>query len=99
MADMDRDGDLDAVVGEHNYDYPDQARLLVYENLDGKAEDWREHLVYQGDEHHDGAFPIDIDLDGDVDILSIGWGHDNVLLYENNPAECQSEKNSPIQAQ
>jgi hypothetical protein len=99
MADMDRDGDLDAVVGEHNYDHPDQARLLVYENLDGKAEDWQEHLVYQGDEHHDGAFPIDIDLDGDLDILSIGWGHDNVLLYENNPADCQSEKNSPIRAQ
>ena len=39
------------------------------------------------------------DLDGDLDILSIGWGHNNVLLYENNPADCQSEKNSPIQTQ
>ena len=28
----------------------------------------------------------DLDLDGDLDILSIGWGHNNVLLYENNPA-------------
>ena len=25
---------------------------------------------------------VDIDNDGDLDILSIGWGHDRVLLYE-----------------
>jgi len=36
----------------------------------------------------------DMDRDGDLDILSIGWGHNTVLLYENNPADCQSEKNN-----
>ena len=41
----------------------------------------------------------DMDRDGDLGILSIGWGHNNVLLYENNPADCQPEKNSLIQAQ
>jgi len=34
-------------------------------------------------EHHDGAVLADIDDDGDLDILSIGWSHGRVLLYEN----------------
>jgi hypothetical protein len=29
-----------------------------------------------------GAY-YDIDKDGDLDISSIGWSHDNVILYEN----------------
>lgn len=36
-----------------------------------------------GDEHHDGAIVTDIDDDGDLDIISIGWSHGRVLLYEN----------------
>ncbi len=39
--------------------------------------------VNTGDEHHDGAIAADIDGDGDVDIISIGWEHGKVLLYEN----------------
>jgi hypothetical protein len=26
---------------------------------------------------------VDIDKDGDLDIISIGWSHNRVLLYEN----------------
>ena len=40
-------------------------------------------LIYTGDEHHDGAQVVDIDNDGDYDLISIGWGHDQVVLYEN----------------
>jgi hypothetical protein len=45
--------------------------------------DWNRHLVYTGDEHHDGAQVVDIDNDGDLDIISIGWTHNRVVLYEN----------------
>lgn len=83
VADMDGDGDRDVVVGEHNLADPDQARLLVFENADGKGRRWAEHLVSRGDEHHDGARVVDIDRDGDLDIVSIGWGHTKVLLYVN----------------
>jgi hypothetical protein len=83
VVDIDGDGDLDIVVGEHNLKNPGAARLLVFENLDGRGGSWREHLVYTGDEHHDGALAVDLDGDGDLDIVSIGWGHGKVVWYEN----------------
>ena len=83
VADMDEDGDVDVVAGEHNLDDPASARLLVFENADGAGGAWEVHLAATGDEHHDGAHVADMDGDGDLDIISIGWGHANVLLYEN----------------
>ena len=83
VRDMDGDGDFDVIVGEHNYKDPASARLLIFENLDGKGGQWKMHVVFQGDEHHDGAQVVDIDGDGDLDIISIGWSHGRVVLYEN----------------
>lgn len=85
--DMDGDGDVDVVVGEHNLAFPSRARLYVFENADGAGRAWVQHLVHIGDEHHDGAQLVDIDRDGDNDIISIGWGHRRVLLYENKAIE------------
>jgi hypothetical protein len=87
-ADMDKDGDIDVIVGEHNLGNPSKSRLLIFENLDGTGTAWQEHLVYTGDEHHDGAIVVDIDSDGDLDIISIGWGHNKVLLFENKMSNC-----------
>jgi hypothetical protein len=83
VTDLDGDGDPDLVVGEHNYESPSTAKLLLFENLDGRGGQWHQHIVYTGDEHHDGALTVDIDADGDWDIVSIGWSHPNVILYEN----------------
>lgn len=90
VADIDRDGDSDVIVGEHNLDDPSKARLLVFENVDGIGNQWQEHLVYQGDEHHDGAQMVDIDGDGDLDIISIGWDHSKVVWYENKGGNCEN---------
>ncbi len=95
VADIDRDGDVDAIVGEHNLDDPSKARLLVFENADGVGNQWQEHLVYQGDEHHDGAQVVDLDGDGDLDIISIGWSHSKVVWYENKGANCGNPPSTP----
>ncbi len=91
VADMDGDGDLDVIVGEHNLKDPASARLLVFENADGRGTRWKEHLVWRGDEHHDGAQVADMDGDGDPDIVSIGWGHRQVLYYENRTGLCPAK--------
>ncbi|NTV31000.1 hypothetical protein HGA91_03425 [candidate division WWE3 bacterium] len=81
-GDMDNDSDVDVVVGEHNLTTGSTPKLYVFEN-NGNGASWISHTVYTGDEHHDGAQISDIDNDGDMDILSIGWGHNRIHLYEN----------------
>lgn len=83
VGDLDQDGDLDVVVGEHNLANPGSAKLSIFENADGRGRAWVQRDIHTGDEHHDGAQLVDIDSDGDLDIISIGWGHSRVLLYEN----------------
>lgn len=79
----DVDGDLDAVVGEHNLNNVAASQLHIFENTDGKGGAWTRHAISKGDEHHDSAQLTDIDSDGDLDIISIGWGHPRVVRYVN----------------
>jgi hypothetical protein len=83
VGDLDGDGDYDVVAGEHNMKADARPKLYVFENKDGDGLRWIGHVAYIGDEHHDGAKLTDIDNDGDLDIISIGWSHGRVLLYEN----------------
>ncbi|MCP4304950.1 MAG: VCBS repeat-containing protein [bacterium] len=82
-ADMDGDGDVDVVAGEHLPNDPGDLDLFVFENTDGVGDSWTQYTVYSGDEHHDAAHLADLDQDGDLDIYSIGWTHNNVIIYEN----------------
>jgi len=80
-TDLNRDGDIDIVVGEHHPAQPSAAGFYVVEN-DGDGI-WTDHLIHDGDEHHDGTQLVDIDGDGDLDVISIGFNSDDVVLYEN----------------
>lgn len=76
VADMDQDGDNDIIISEHSMPYggksaPDHERLQIWQN-DGKGH-FTEHLVDRGKESHLGARTVDLDCDGDLDIVSIAW--------------------------
>ena len=72
---------MDIVMGEHENPSVPGLRLVIYEQLDDGS--WLPHEVFTGDEHHDGAQLVDVDQDGDLDIISIGWLHRRLMLYEN----------------
>ena len=89
-ADIDRDGDIDLVVGEHemkgrgNQPLPRDEKVIVYEN-NGKGI-FTPRTVDQGKESHLGTQLADMDGDGDLDIVSIAWREPNYLHFWRNDA-------------
>lgn len=68
VADMDSDGDQDIITAEHKGPH---LRVQVWQN-DGKG-NFTAHKVDQGKESHLGARVADLNNDGAMDIVSIGW--------------------------
>ncbi len=86
VADFDGDGDVDVIVGEHRN--PTKInRVILFENLDGRGGSWRQHVVDDGQpggiDHHCGTLAVDLDGDGDLDLVSIGWDNSSVWVIEN----------------
>jgi hypothetical protein len=83
-ADLDSDGDPDVVVGEHRG--KDMNRVLIFENVD-QGVSWPMHVVDSDSksqiDHHDGTQAVDVDCDGDLDIVSIGWYNPKLWVFEN----------------
>jgi len=67
VADLDLDGDIDFVTGEHK----GACKLQLWEN-DGNAH-FTEHIIDSLKESHNGTKLFDLEGDGDLDIATAGW--------------------------
>lgn len=76
-ADIDQDGDMDFVTGEHK----GPRRLQIWEN-DGLG-NFICHIIDSLKESHNGVRLFDIEGDGDLDIVSSGWYDKSVHLWIN----------------
>ncbi len=82
VGDVDHDGDIDVVGGAHM----GSGEVSLYEN-DGTGTGWTTRVIDSGDssqiDHHDGTKLVDMDNDGDLDIVSLGWTKRSLVIYEN----------------
>jgi hypothetical protein len=82
-ADMDQDGDMDLVTNEHK---GTRHETEIYLN-DGSAR-FTVQRVGTGHEMHLGARCFDMDSDGDLDIIGVGWdGYQTLHLYRNDAVQ------------
>jgi len=82
--DVDGDGDLDIVANAYGGD-----RVAWYENLDGDGSAWQKYSWY--DNHPYESLPVDLDLDGDVDIVGVtGSSGGNNKWWENRSIHRQA---------
>ncbi len=78
-VDLDGDGDNDVLAASSGDD-----QVTWYENLDGEGEfDGYENVISYDADGASCVYSIDIDGDGDNDVLSASYSDDKISLYEN----------------
>jgi hypothetical protein len=84
VADLDGDGELEVIVGEHDpfKPYRSRSRLLVYKKAEPQGRAWIQYVLDDRFEHHDGAKVFAV-APGRLGIISHGWADSRyVHLWE-----------------
>ncbi len=78
-VDVDGDNDIDVVSVSRLKD-----RITWYENFDGKGGFGAEHLITRSVSSSESLYVVDLDRDGDVDVLSASVENGKIAWYEND---------------
>lgn len=77
-ADMDGDGDLDVIAGANSGN-----EIFWFENLNSQGSFGSQQIITSDVLFPESIDVIDLDGDGDIDVLSASWGDDKIAWYEN----------------
>jgi len=78
-ADMDIDGDLDILGAAYTDD-----DITWWENNNSLGTNWTEHTIDADFDAAISVYAVDIDEDGDMDVLGAANGADDITLWRNN---------------
>lgn len=80
VADLDDDGELEILVGEHDtrLPYRSRCRLAAYKTADGRGGSWRRFMIDRRFEQHDGALAFEQE-GGRTAIAGIGWAEERYV--------------------
>jgi len=77
-SDLDGDGDNDAISASSN-----DHKIAWYENLDGSGQFGAQQVLSSNALYAISVFSVDLDNDGDNDVLSASLSDDKIAWYEN----------------
>lgn len=85
-ADFDGDGDMDVLGASGRYSPPYfyTGRVDWWENLDSTGTSWTRHTIDDDFESAPSVYPVDVDGDGDCDVIGTARGYINDLVWWEN---------------
>ncbi|MBC8753352.1 T9SS type A sorting domain-containing protein [Kordia sp. YSTF-M3] len=82
-ADIDGDGDLDAISGSGG----SFGNIAWFENTDGQGSYGPQKIITTDIDDAESVFAIDLDGDGDIDVLSASYDDNKIAWYENTDGQ------------